>query len=795
MPTVIDTDPQSPTWQQQITVTDAQLATMRSSGQSPNHGQPHTPTAAQQQQLSTSGPGYVFNGQTGQISLPASNAAENAAYWADQKKQTDTQNLMASARGVAQTGSANANNVIARTSQQANGLFGAGGQSPYTAPSITGAGGMQGGAAQGGPMQGAGMTAGPAAPSGLPMRGVTTSALSPQGLPSSMTGRAAPAGPGPTLNAQGSLSGVKQALATQAASAAPPAFQTGKTLPGVSGISGQLGAGPTVGSVANVNGQLAPVGQAKSVGSIAGKLGAAPTAAAVGGISGQLGAAPTVGSVGNVSGRLGAAPAPGQVGNIAGQLGSAPGAISGQLGTMGQSNANQSSMFGRVNSFLDAPDGPSVAQAQLQSAQADNMANLIGAARSGRGGAGASAQALRGAVSEGGAVASDTAGQMATLRAQEEDMRKNRQLSAIGLGGQIATDMRGQDLGYRGQDLSSLQSDQSTALGARGQNLGALSADQGTQLALQQLGVQAGLTSRGQDLSAMQGDQSTGLGLQQLQASTALGARGQNLSALQGDQSTAAQMSLGQLQAGTAARGQNLGALQSDQGTAAQMSLGNLQAQLTGRGQNLSALQGDQSTGLGLQQLQAQTALGTRGQNLSALQGDQSTQLGARGQDVATRGQDLTALMSDADRQVAVQDQNLRSQLGMTSLGLEAQGQGYNYLLGTQGQALGSEQLAQGAYQQQADRDMQSQIAQMQAANGQAIAGINNNRGIQTGDLERWGLGSAATAGGILLANSLGGKSSSTGDPASNVNVVNGAPIAPIEPYDRTKNYSDNPYL
>lgn len=302
------------------------------------------------------------------------------------------------------------------------------------------------------------------------------------------------------------------------------------------------------------------------------QLGAAPTIGQIANVAGQLGATPQAAGVGSVAGRLGAAPQVGNVGNI--QMASGPGGVMPQLGSQGASNADQAGMLARLNGFLDAPEGPSVAEAQLRQAQAGNMADLIGAARSGRGGPGAQALALQDAMSAGAGIASDTAGQLATLRAQEDDMRRNRQLSAIGLGGDMATAQRGQDLGFRGQDLQALQGDQSAALTGRGQDLQAAMANQGTQTALEQL-----------------------------RAQTALGARGQNLSALQGDQ-----------------------------GTAAQMSLGQLQADVTGRGQNLAALQGDQSTALGREGLAAETALGARGQNLSLLQGNQSTALGARGQ-------------------------------------------------------------------------------------------------------------------------------------------------------------------
>jgi hypothetical protein len=438
--------------------------------------------------------------------------------------------------------------------------------------------------------------------------------------------------------------------------------------------------------VANVN----PAALGSTGPSVAGGMGAAPGAVSTAGlggvqnvnpaqlggystVGGQLGGGYNVGSVGNVAGRLGGAPTVGQVGNI--QTGAAPGAVAGTFGDQGMSSGDQQSMMARLNGFLDGPEGPSVAEAQLQQAQADNIGQLIGLARSGRGGAGAQAQALQGALSEGGAISSDTAGQMATLRAQEEDMRKNRALSAIGLGGDMATAARGQDLSFRGQNLSAAQGDQSTALGSRGQDINAAMSNQATQTQLEQLRANTGIAARGQDLSALQGDQSTGLGLEGLRANTAVATRGQDLQGLLGDQS-----------ASIAARGQNLGALQGNQqmqlGTRGQdigVLQGNQQSALTARGQNIQGLSADQAA-----------AVAARGQNLGALQGNQQTGL-------ASRGQDIGMLSGNADRNLAAQQLSLQGQLGYQGLANDARGQGLQYMSQANQQALMGEGMAQDA--------------------------------------------------------------------------------------------------
>jgi hypothetical protein len=452
----------------------------------------------------------------------------------------------------------------------------------------------------------------------------------------------------------------------------------------------QFGAGTratagNLGSVSSVN--PAALG---GYGSVAGGLGGAPGAVSTG----------SLGGVGMAAGRLGGAPQVGTVGNIG--MGAGPGNVAGQLGSQGVSAADQQSMLARVNGFLDAPEGPSVAQSQLQQAQAQNMSQMLGAARSGRGGAGAQAQALAGAMSEGGAIASDTAGQLATLRAQEEDMRKNRALSAMGLGGELATAARGQDLNVRGQDLSALQGDQSTQLGARGQDLTAAMSNQSTQSQLEQLRAQTALGARGQDLSALQGDQSAALGM-----------RGQNLSALQGNQQTA----LG-------ARGQDLGALTADQGAA-----------INARGQNLSALQGNQAAQLGM-----------RGQNVT----QEGNILGAN---TTYRAQDLANATSNADRNMAAQQLSLQGQLGYRGLANDANALGLNYLSQANQQALGAEGLAQDATNQHQGRMNALDLAHING--GYGVTGINNQIAAQPSfgqQMALAGVGALGNAAGGALA-------------------------------------------
>jgi hypothetical protein len=92
----------------------------------------------------------------------------------------------------------------------------------------------------------------------------------------------------------------------------------------------------------------------------------------------------------------------------------------------------------QVQGFLQAPEGPSAAQAQLTQARDQSMADALSLAHSGRGGAGQQARALRGAMSQNAATQSQAGQAAALLRANESQNFKNQQLQGLGLGSNIA---------------------------------------------------------------------------------------------------------------------------------------------------------------------------------------------------------------------------------------------------------------------------------------------------------------------------------------------------------------------
>lgn len=161
------------------------------------------------------------------------------------------------------------------------------------------------------------------------------------------------------------------------------------------------------------------------------------------------------GAPGSVYDRLGEGGA-----SVAGQLGPAVGNI--QLDGF-DPNAIDAAL-GRLYGFLDQERGPSAAEAALAAEGARNRAHLVGLARSARGGAGAQAQAMRQAMSEGGQMLADEAGDLALLRAQEDADYRAQQLAGITTAGELGSAKDDILSRIRQQDLEAKRSDQATQL-------------------------------------------------------------------------------------------------------------------------------------------------------------------------------------------------------------------------------------------------------------------------------------------------------------------------------------------
>lgn len=139
-----------------------------------------------------------------------------------------------------------------------------------------------------------------------------------------------------------------------------------------------------------------------------------------------------------------------QMGALGSQQGQAANYYGGQGAVQsGYANDDRASALAAVNrlqNFYQQGPGPSAAQAQLASASDQNQANAISLANSGHN-AGDNAQAMRQAMFSNAATQQQTAGQMATLRAQEDAAWRGQQLGAMGTEQSSLGNIRGQDIG------------------------------------------------------------------------------------------------------------------------------------------------------------------------------------------------------------------------------------------------------------------------------------------------------------------------------------------------------------
>lgn len=137
-----------------------------------------------------------------------------------------------------------------------------------------------------------------------------------------------------------------------------------------------------------------------------------------------------------------------------------------------------------LNDYANEAQGPSAAQALLQSQSDKDTRTAIAIARSARGGPAAVAQAMRRAQSEGAAIQAETRGQAAALSAQENETFKTRQLAALSNAGSLISESTAQKLQAHvaagqilsaadAQRLSAFQSAAAARVAAGGQRLSA----------------------------------------------------------------------------------------------------------------------------------------------------------------------------------------------------------------------------------------------------------------------------------------------------------------------------------
>jgi len=117
--------------------------------------------------------------------------------------------------------------------------------------------------------------------------------------------------------------------------------------------------------------------------------------------------------------------------------------------------ARQQDVLDQAMAFAKNTDEPTKAELLLKQAQEQGMGDALSVARSGRArDAGSQARALQTATAENAASGVANARDAALLRQQEAQDFRNQQLSALGLGNNIATGMRGASDTERGQTLN-----------------------------------------------------------------------------------------------------------------------------------------------------------------------------------------------------------------------------------------------------------------------------------------------------------------------------------------------------
>jgi hypothetical protein len=226
----------------------------------------------------------------------------------------------------------------------------------------------------------------------------------------------------------------------------------------------------------------------------------------------------------------------------------------------GDVDARLGSSYDALRNYADRGPGPSAAQAQLEQTLDQNVATQIALAKSGRG-AGASGNAMRQAQFQAANMGQQTAGQMATLRAQEEANWRQQQLQGLSAAGGVASNLEQSAQGRLGLNLTGLQS------GLQGYSTQDAARLQAQQAAAGQYGTMYGSQASAQQAAeAMrQGYLSQSIGAQQNAA-----AQGQAASQLSQSGWDSYQAGLGRVADLTNQQGQNyLGAVQAGQASVA----------------------------------------------------------------------------------------------------------------------------------------------------------------------------------------------------------------------------------
>src|SRR5688500_8280131 len=305
---------------------------------------------------------------------------------------------------------------------------------------------------------------------------------------------------------------------------------------------------------------------------------------------------------------------------------------------------------------LEAIEGPSAAQSQLQSGINRAEQSNLSLARSGRGWGG-SASALSRAIDANAVQGQEAANTAAALRAQETAQWRTRQGSNLNAAGTLTAQQRA--LNDSTQLAATAQADTARIEGARQALTGV-----GMNVETQRAAEQAALEARQLGLTAEQAAANARLSGATTAAQLGVEGSGQQITAEQAAAATRLAGATTGAELGQTAAGQNLAA--ADAAARNQVAAATAAGEFatTGAGQNLTAAQASAATRLAGASTAAELGVTATGQQIAAEQAAAATRLGA-----ATSGAELN--VTAAGQRIAAEQAAAATRLGAATSGAE----------------------------------------------------------------------------------------------------------------------------
>jgi hypothetical protein len=366
---------------------------------------------------------------------------------------------------------------------------------------------------------------------------------------------------------------------------------------------------------------------------------------------------------------------------------------------------------------LEAIEGPSAAQAQLQTGINRAEQSNLSLARSGRGWGG-SASALARAIDANAVQGQEAANTAASLRAQETAQWRTRQGTNLNAAGTLTAQQRA--LNDSTQLAATAQADAARIAGAQQALAGV-----GMNVETQRAAEQAALEARQLGLTAEQAAANARLSGATTAAQLGVEGSGQQITAEQAAAATRLAGATTGAELGQTAAGQNLAA--ADAAARNQVAAATAAGQFatTGAGQNLTAAQASAATRLAGASTAAELGVTATGQQIAAEQAAAATRLGA-----ATSGAELN--VTAAGQRIAAEQAAAATRLGAATSGAQLS------FAGTQSE-IAAAQAAADARARGIDQGLTAQ--QAAAANELAGAGLQANTAAQAAAIQNAGLG------------------------------------------------------